>query len=57
MVFLATYSAESRGNLVRGSLHDADQRWNEAHLHGTLAAFNLGQFLKDVLSEGGHHRI
>lgn len=58
-VFLdrSTYSTESRGNLVGGSLHDADQRWDETHLHGALAAFDLGQFLEDVLSQGRHHRV
>lgn len=54
---LATYSTESRGNLVRGSLHDADKCGYEAHLHGALAAFDLCQFLKDVLSQGCHHRV
>lgn len=56
-VSLATYSTESRGDLVRRSLHDADQRWDETHLHGALATFNLCQLFKDVLSKRRHHRV
>lgn len=53
----STHSTESSGNLVGGCLHDADQRGDETHLHGALAAFDLSQFLKDVLSQGRHHRV
>lgn len=56
-VSFTTYSTESRGNLVGGSLHDADQCGDEAHLHGALAAFDLCQFLKDILSQGRHHGV
>ena len=52
-----TYSAESRWDLVGRSLHDADQRGDETHLHGALAAFDLSQLLKDVLSQRRHHRV
>lgn len=55
--YTSSYSTESSRNLVVGRLHDADQRGDEAHLHGTLAAFDLCQFLKDVLSQGRHHRV
>lgn len=56
-VALYTYSTQSRGNLVRWCLHYADQCRDETHLHGTLAAFDLSQFFKDVLSQGRHHRV
>lgn len=54
---VSTYSTKSSGDLVGGSLHDADQRGDETHLHGALAAFDLCQLLKDVLSQGRHHRV
>lgn len=56
-VALYTYGTQSRGNLVRRCLHDADQCGDETHLHGALAAFDLSQFFKDVLSQGRHHRV
>lgn len=54
---LISYSAQSSGDLVRRSLHDADQGWYEPHLHGALAAFNLRQLFKNVLSWRSHHRV
>ena len=53
----ATYRTKSGRDLVGGGLHDADQRGDEAHLHGPLAALHLGQLLEDVLRQGGHHVI
>lgn len=53
----ATYCTESRWDLVRRGLHDADQRWDETHLHRALAAFDLCQLFKDVLSKRRHHRV
>lgn len=52
-----THGTESRGDLVGGGLHDADQRGDETHLHGALAAFDLCQLLKDVLSQGRHDGV
>lgn len=52
-----TYSTESSGKLVRRSLHDADQRRDETHLHGSLAALDLGQLLEDVLGQRRHHWV
>lgn len=57
LALVLSYSTESRGDLVGGSLHDADERGDETHLHGALASFNLGQFLEDVLGQRSHHRV
>lgn len=54
---VSTHSTEPSGNLVGGSLHDADQRRDETHLHGSLAALDLSQLLEDVLGQRRHHGV
>ena len=52
-----THGAKSSRDLVGRSLHDADQRGDEAELHGALAALDLSQLPEDVLGQGRHHRV
>lgn len=44
-----SYSTKARWDFIRRCLHNANESRNEAHLHGSLASFNLGKLLEDVL--------